>query len=83
MMSLLLKLVKRPLKKVPSNCFHYGHGINIKEEENNKTPTFTKEEQEKYRSYKEAQASYHKKKGVIKYWGKPKLKGMKTSIDLL
>jgi hypothetical protein len=41
------------------------------------------EEKKKYLAYKELKEAYYKKKGVIKYWGKVKLKGMKTDIDLL
>jgi hypothetical protein len=70
-----------------TQCFHYGYSVNFKEDEKekekaNKLPS-TKEEEEKYKYYKEQQESYHKKKGVFKFWGAPKLKGMKTDIDLL
>jgi len=70
-------------------CFHWGHSIDIKEEQkkeeqnNDEPPTLTKEEEEKFLKYKEIKTSYYKKKGVMKYWGKSRFKGMKTSIDLL
>ncbi len=59
--------------------------VEQKEEKKEKVepPPYTKEEEEKYLAYKEIRSSYFKNKGVIKYWGKPKLKGMKTDIDLL
>jgi len=48
-----------------------------------KNKKLTKEEEEKFLKYKEIKTSYYKKKGVMKYWGKSRFKGMKTSIDLL
>jgi hypothetical protein len=92
----VLKVPKKLLRKASkskeyesnsSQCFHWGHSIDFKEQkekkDNKEPPPYTKEEEKKYLSYKEAHSSYFKKKGVVKYWGKAKLKGMKTSIDLL
>jgi len=88
----LLRKARQKSKEYESNssqCFHWGHSIDFKEEQkekkkdNSEPPLYTKEEEKKILSFKEEQSSYFKKKGIHKYWGKPKLKGMKTSIDLL
>jgi hypothetical protein len=87
----LLRKARQKSKEFESNlsqCFHWGHSIDFKEEQkkkkdNKKSLPYTKEEDKEFLLFKEEQSSYFKKNGVHKYWGKPKLKGMKTSIDLL
>ena len=90
MMKKQMKMFQKSLGDKDKKCLHYGHSINLKNENEEKKDIPSNiinnvslaDENLTNKEYIQKTFSYYNKKGVIRYW-KKKTAGQKIDIDLL